>query len=176
MDYPAIFSAGLGYSTGDFDLALDYRMVDYENTDGFSETGWTQTASVKGFGWKNMDVVSAGIQFKGIDRLPVRVGYTYSSVPIENEVAFFNIPATAIIKNAYQIGFGYEISENFTLDAVYHHGASNEETAGPLYHPAMAQNYPPYGAIPGSEVSYEMTTDLIMIGLSYKFQRRSNEN
>ncbi|MFZ0488796.1 MAG: outer membrane protein transport protein, partial [Salegentibacter sp.] len=76
MDYPAIFSAGLGYSAGDLDLALDYRMVDYENTDGFSETGWTQTGSVRGFGWENMDVISAGIQYKGISRLPVRVGYT----------------------------------------------------------------------------------------------------
>ncbi len=43
MDYPAILSFGLGYSKGDFDLALDYRMVDYENTDGFSKTGWTPT-------------------------------------------------------------------------------------------------------------------------------------
>ena len=175
MDYPAIFSVGLGYSAGDFDLALDYRMVDYENTDGFSETGWTQTASVKGFGWDNMDVISAGMQYKGIDKLPIRLGYTYSTVPIGNEVAFFNIPATAIIKNAFQIGFGYEVSESFTLDAVYHHGASSEETAGPLYHPSMAQNYPPYGAIPGSEVSYEMTTDLIMVGFSYKFNKSIQE-
>lgn len=176
MDYPAIFSVGLGYSAGLFDLALDYRFVDYENTDGFSETGWTSTASVKGFGWDNMDVISAGLQFKGIEKLPVRLGYTYSSIPIGNEVAFFNIPATAIIKNAFQIGFGYEFTENFTLDAVYHHGASSEETAGPLYNPMMAQSNPPYGAIPGSEVSYEMTTDLIMIGVSYKFSKPSAEN
>lgn len=175
MNYPAIFSVGLGYTGGDFDLALDYRMVDYENTDGFSETGWTQTASVKGFGWDNMDVISAGIQYKGIERLPLRVGYTYSTVPISNEVAFFNIPATAIIENAFQIGFGYEISDNFTLDAVYHHGASSDETAGPMYHPAMVQYNPPYGAIPGSEVSYEMTTDLIMVGISYKFKKTSEE-
>ncbi len=35
MDYPAILSLGLGYSKGTIDLALDYRLVDYENTDGF---------------------------------------------------------------------------------------------------------------------------------------------
>lgn len=39
MDYPAILSFGLGYSLGTIDLALDYRMVDYENTDGFSSVG-----------------------------------------------------------------------------------------------------------------------------------------
>tara|TARA_R110001583_G_scaffold83882_1_gene221108 strand:+ start:1096 stop:2223 length:1128 start_codon:yes stop_codon:yes gene_type:complete len=105
MDYPAIYSLGLGYSLGNVDLALDYRMVDYENTDGFSTTGWTETASVAGFGWENISIISAGIQYKGIDRFPIRLGYTYSSNPINDEVTFFNIPATAVIKNAYQVGF-----------------------------------------------------------------------
>ncbi|MEZ4808711.1 MAG: outer membrane protein transport protein, partial [Allomuricauda sp.] len=70
MDYPAILSFGLGYSLGNIDLAVDYRLVDYENTDGFSTVGWTQTASVAGFGWENINIVSAGIQYKGIDKLP----------------------------------------------------------------------------------------------------------
>ena len=100
MDYPAILSFGLGYSKGNFDFALDYRSVDYENTDGFSKTGWTQTASVAGFGWKNINIISAGLQYKGIEKFPLRLGYTYSSNPIESDVAFFNIPATAIIANA----------------------------------------------------------------------------
>jgi len=101
MDYPAILSLGFGYSTSDIDLAVDFRRVDYENTEGFAETGWTQTASVKGFGWKNISILSAGLQYKGIDKLPLRFGYTYSSNPIPEEVTFFNIPATAVIKNAY---------------------------------------------------------------------------
>lgn len=174
MDYPAILSLGLGYTKGDFDLALDYRMVDYENTDGFSETGWTQTASVKGFGWENMDVISAGIQYKGLDRLPVRAGYTYSTVPIDNKVAFFNIPATAIIKHAFQVGLTFEATANLNLDMVYHHGLSDEATAGPLLNPMFAQAYPPYGAIPGSEVSYDMTTDMVMIGVNYTFKRNKS--
>ncbi|MDO9136854.1 MAG: outer membrane protein transport protein, partial [Lutibacter sp.] len=58
MDYPAILSFGLGYSTGDVDLAVDYRYVDYENTNCFAEKGWNQTGSVKGFGWKNINILS----------------------------------------------------------------------------------------------------------------------
>ncbi|MRX66274.1 OmpP1/FadL family transporter [Maribacter luteus] len=171
MDYPAIYSLGLGYSLGNVDLALDYRMVDYENTDGFSTTGWTETASVAGFGWENISIISAGIQYKGIDRFPIRLGYTYSSNPINDEVTFFNIPATAVIKNAYQVGFSYEINDNFSLDAVYHHGASGDATSGPLLNPMFVQAYPPYGAIPGSEVSYDMTTDMIMFGVAYTFKK-----
>ncbi|MBD0776917.1 outer membrane protein transport protein [Maribacter sp. ANRC-HE7] len=171
MDYPAIYSLGLGYSLGTIDLALDYRLVDYENTDGFAETGWTPTASVAGFGWENISIISAGIQYKGIEKLPLRLGYTYSSNPINDEVAFFNIPATAVIKNAFQVGFSYEISDNLALDAVYHHGASGDATSGPLLNPMFIQAYPPYGAIPGSEVSYDMTTDMIMLGIAYTFKK-----
>ncbi|MBE9490704.1 MAG: outer membrane protein transport protein [Bacteroidetes bacterium] len=172
MDYPAILSFGLGYSKGNFDLALDYRMVDYENTDGFSETGWTPTASVKGFGWENISIVSAGIQYKGVDKLPLRLGYTYSSNPINDEITFFNIPATAIIKNAFQFGFSYEINDNFTLDGVYHYGTSGGKTTGQLLNPMFIGAYPPYGAIPGSEISYDMTTSMVMFGFSYKFNKK----
>ena len=172
MDYPAILSFGLGYSKSDFDFALDYRMVDYENTDGFSETGWTPTASVAGFGWDNISILSAGIQYKGLNKFPLRLGYTYSSNPISSDVAMFNIPATAVIKNAYQLGFSYLAGKNIVLDAVYHHGTSSGKTSGQLLNPMFVSSTNPYGAIPGSNVSYDMTTDLIMVGISYTFSKK----
>jgi long-chain fatty acid transport protein len=174
MDYPAILSFGLGYSKSDFDIALDYRMVDYKNTNGFSETGWTLTNSVKGFGWDNVSILSAGIQYKGISKLPLRLGYTYSSNPIGSDVAFFNIPATAIIKNAFQFGFSYAASNNISLDAVYHHGSSDGKTSGQMLNPdpLMRSSSNPYGAVPGTTIGYEMTTDLVMFGISYKFDKK----
>jgi long-chain fatty acid transport protein len=168
MNYPAIFSVGAGYSKSKFDFALDYRLVDYKNTDGFAEKGWTETASVQGFGWENISIVSAGIQYKGIEKLPLRVGYTYSSNPITSDLAFFSVPATAIIENAFQFGLGYEISKKVTIDAVYHHGASGGSTSGPLLSPMMVSPSNPLGSIPNSEVSYKMTTDMFMLGLNFK--------
>jgi len=108
------------------------------------------------------------LQYKGINKFPIRVGYTYSSNPIDSDVAFFNIPATAIIKNAFQVGFSYEFSDKFTMDALYHYGSSGGSTSGPLLNPQFAQAYPPYGAIPGSKVSYDMTTSMIGLGASIK--------
>lgn len=175
MDYPAILSFGLGYSKSDFDVALDYRMVDYENTDGFSETGWTPTASVAGFGWDNISILSAGIQYKGVNKFPLRLGYTYSSNPISSDVAMFNIPATAVIKNAYQLGFSYLATDAISLDAVYHHGTSSGKTSGQLLNPMFASSSNPYGAIPGSNVSYDMTTDLFMIGIAYKLGQKQTK-
>jgi len=169
INYPAIFSLGLGYSLGNVDLALDYRLVDYENAEGFREKGWTNTFSVAGFGWENINIISAGIQYKGVNKLPLRLGYTYSSNPINSDLAFFSVPATAVIKNAFQFGLSYEASQKLSLDAVFHYGFSGDATSGPLLNPQFIPNFPPYGAIPGSEVSYDMTTSMVMVGVSYKF-------
>ncbi|MDR3694619.1 outer membrane protein transport protein [Mucilaginibacter sp.] len=167
MNYPAILSAGIGYSIDKVDLALDYRFVNYTNTAGFEQKGWTSTAAVAGFGWKDMSVVSAGIQYKGIDKFPLRFGYTYSSNPINPALAFFSTPATAVIKNAFQFGFGHPFSKLLTFNAVYHHGSSDGSTSGPMLSPMAITASNPNGAVPGSNVSYKMSTDLVMIGLDF---------
>lgn len=169
MNYPAIASAGLGYSSKLFDLALDYRYVDYKNTKGFEAKGWNMNGSVAGFGWESISVVSAGIQYKALKSMPFRFGYTYSTNPISSELAMFSLPATAVIKHAFQLGFGYEIGKHFTLNGVYHHGSSGGSTSGPLLNPMMITPSNPYGAIPGSNVSYKMSTNMLMFGVNYGF-------
>ncbi len=177
MDYPAIVSLGLGYSIGQIDIALDFRRVMYEDTEGFEASGWEigdngfPTGAVRGFGWKNMSILSLGLQYKGINKLPIRLGYTYSSNPIDEELAFFSTPATAIIKNAYQFGMSYELSDKWTIDAVYHYGTSGDATQGQLLDPSQITPDNPLGKIPGTTVSYEMTTSMIMAGFSYTFMK-----
>jgi long-chain fatty acid transport protein len=139
-------------------------------TDGFKETGWTQTGAVAGFGWKDMNILSVGLQLKLIKKLPLRLGYTYSSNPINSEVAMYSVEAPAVIENAFQFGLGYIINDRFTLNATFHHGTSSGKTSGPLLNPGMVSSTNPYGAIPGSEVSYDMTTNMVMFGLSYTFK------
>lgn len=177
MDYPAIMSLGLGYSEGDIDFALDFRRVMYEDTEGFEASGWQfasngfPTGAVNGFGWENISIISVGLQYKGINKLPLRVGYTYSSNPINEDLAFFSIPATAIIKNAYQFGLSYNVNTNWNIDAVYHYGASDGKTSGPMLNPQFISPSNPNGAVPGTSVSYDMTTSMIMVGLSYTFNK-----
>lgn len=169
MDYPGIFSVGTGYSTESFDFALDVRQVFYSSTEGFEDKGWTETASVKGFGWKDITVMSFGLQFRGMERLPVRAGYTYSTNPIREELAFFSTPATAILKHAFQLGLGYEFSDRATLNGLFHYGTSAGSTEGLLLSPMAVGASNPYGALPGTSVSYKMTTAMVMIGLNYSF-------
>lgn len=169
MNFPAIYSVGTGYSNKMIDFALDYRFVDYANTEGFEAKGWNTNGSVKGFGWQSISVISAGLQYKGFEKVPLRIGYTYSGNPIRPELTMFSVPASAIIKNAFEFGMGYKFTPNLTVNANYHYGTSSGETKGSLLNPMMASASNPYGAIPGSSVSYEMTTSMVQLGLDYKF-------
>jgi long-chain fatty acid transport protein len=178
MNYPAVYSIGLGYSKTKFDLALDYRYIDYENADGFEKSGWEigdngfPTGAVNGFGWNSISVISAGIQYKGIEKLPLRFGYTYSSNPIDEELTFFSMPATAVIAHAFQFGFSYPINDNFMLDALYHHGASDGKTEGSMLSPMAITPTNPLGKVPDTKIGYDMTTDLVMIGITYTFAKQ----
>jgi long-chain fatty acid transport protein len=168
MNFPAVYSLGVGYSNSKLDFAFDFRQVEYSKTEGFEEYGWSTTGAVKGFGWKDMQVLSLGAQYKGIKKLPIRVGYTYNTNPIKPELAFFSASATAVIQNACQFGFGYEFSEKLTLNAVYHNATSDGSTEGPIYNPMLAGQTNPLGTVPNSKVSYKMDTSMLMLGISYK--------
>ncbi len=193
MNYPAILSVGLGLSGKKVDFALDFRYVDYENTDGFKESGWKiatsgafagfPTGAVNGFGWKNMTIVSAGLQYKITEKFPIRFGYTYNSSPIKSELTFFSIPATAVINDAAQIGLGYTVNDKFELNVLYHHGFRGKGSKGTLLSPrpdidANGDGNPdgpwnattnPLGIVPGSSVSYKMETSMVQLTVNYTF-------
>ena len=63
------------------------------------------------------------------------------------------------------------MNDSWKLDAVYHYGDSNGSTEGQMLSPQMVSPNNPLGAIPGSKVSYQMTTSMIQLGLSYTFNK-----
>jgi len=174
MNYPEIWSVGLGLSGEKIDFALDFRYVDYKNTEGFGDKGWKMTGgfptgAVNGFGWKNMMILSAGLQYKLTDNFPIRFGYTHSTNAIEDEFAFFSASAPAVINDAAQIGLGYKINDKFEINALYHHGFRGNGVSGNLLSPAAITPTNPLGAMPGTSVSYTMETSLIQFTLDYTF-------
>ncbi len=174
LDYPSIISAGVGYSHKLFDLAVDYRFINYENTDGFEQSGWViaengfPTGAVAGFGWKNVNVVAAGVQLKLIQKVPIRLGYTFSSSPIDEDNVFFSAPAPAVIAHAIQFGFAYKISDNFDISLAYHHGMT-AEVSGQMLSPSLITASDPLGKVPGSEITSKMHTDVGLLGIAYRF-------
>jgi long-chain fatty acid transport protein len=174
MDYPAILTAGAAFTNKKFDLAVDYRFINYEKTEGFEKTGWAigengySTGAVQGFGWKNVSVVAVGLQLKMLEKLPIRLGYTYSSNPITEDNVFFSSAAPAIIKNAVQAGLSYKVTDKLGLHLTYHRGFG-EDVTGQLMNPMLITAENPLGKVPGTEITSSMHTDVVLFGVSYGF-------
>ena len=90
-------------------------------------------------------------------------------------MAFFSIPATAVIENAAQIGFSYIINDKIDVSAVYHYGFRGDGASGELLNPMMISPDNPLGAVPGTSVSYDMTTSMIQFGINYSFGKNTVE-
>lgn len=115
-----------------------------------------------------MTIFSAGLQYKILENLPVRIGYTSNTNPIKDELAFYSVSAPAVVTQAAQIGLGYTIGK-LDINAVYHKGFRGDGNKGTLLNPQMYNpNTNPTGVMSGSTISYDMETSMIQVTLSYK--------
>ena len=163
MDVPAIYGAGLAWSPSDrLDLGLDAKYVTYSSTEGFEAKGYNADGSVKGFGWDDIMVLAAGLQFQATDRFTLRGGYNYSGNPIPDEQSMFNIPAPAIVQHHITGGFGFAITDGVELNVAAYKALENS-IEGAMYRPA---------AVPGTSVKSVMSETSMLIG--FKFSPKKN--
>ncbi len=161
MDYPAILSLGIAYTGFErLAIAFDARYIDYNNTDGFRQTGFDQTGAITGFGWNSIATFSLGMQYLVTDRLRARMGYTFNENPIDDSVTFFNIQAPAIVQNHLSCGLSYDLPHNWTFAMAYTYGFENQITG---------QWYGPAGPIPGTSVTSELSTHFGSCGVYVKY-------
>jgi long-chain fatty acid transport protein len=161
MNAPAIIAGGISYQATDrLFVASDVKYYLYSSTEGFEESGFTQTGAVAGFGWDDIMVVALGSELRATDRLSLRAGYNYSDNPIPEENSFFNVAAPAVIQHHLTMGFGFELGEGVEVSAAYYRAFENE-VSGPMQHPMMP------GGIPGSDVTSSMFEDSVVIQFSF---------
>lgn len=161
MDCPQMITVGAGYTGTDrLVLAVDYRYVDYAHTRGFKESGFTQTGAVAGFGWKSISVLAAGIQYAVTDKLPVRIGYAYNTNPVRDMDSFYNVAAPAIVQHHLGAGFSYQLSRLITGNLGFQYGFKNK-VKGTWMSPMS-----PITTVPGTEVQNELSTSILLVGIS----------
>jgi len=162
MDYPGLLTLGVGY-TGfqNWDFAADVRYIDYDNTDGFRDTGFNPDGSVKSFGWESIWAFMLGAQYHLTDTVTVRGGYTFNENPVPDKIAFYNLQAPAIMQNHLSAGFSWETPHDWTFAMAYTYGFENsvsspwQSTAG--------------GPIPGTSITSTNSTHLLSAAAYVKF-------
>lgn len=159
MDVPAVYAAGIALTPNDrLSLALDGKYITYASTNGFKEKGFNPDGSVKGFGWDNIAVLAAGVQFKANDVVTLRGGYNYSQNPIPDEQSMFNVPAPAIIEHHASFGLGFQVTKEIQLNVGYYRAFENSIT-GAIVRPT--------GPLPGTSVTNSMYEDSVLLGFTF---------
>lgn len=158
---PMIVSAGIGYSgIPRVKIAVDGRYLDFANTTGFDQVGFTSANAGKGPGWKSIWALASGIQYQLTEKCLIRGGYSYNQSPIQSRYTSFAIASPSVIEQFISFGMSYRFNHRFTLAAAYNHGFSGSKQ-GPLQSPV--------GPIPGSNIKLRTSINTVVFSLIFKY-------
>lgn len=161
IDAPTIVSLGTAYTGIDRTLiAMDARYFGYGSTAGYEASGFLPTGAVAGLGWKDVFALSAGTQYQVTDATSVRAGYSFSTNPINDDQAFFNVGSPLIIQHGAYFGASHNITSCFKVSIAYAHFFENS-VSGPIYGAT--------GPVNGTNITSHASADSIIVGASVSF-------
>jgi long-chain fatty acid transport protein len=146
LSTPAEMGVGFSYSMNEHTIAMDYKVIKWEDALGY-----------KDFGWENQKVVAVGYQYK-TDGWSVRMGYSKADSAVQDNTGkvltldnMFNqgagFPAgTAALTNTfnalgfpgnvekhYAIGGTYDISKTISIDVAYMYAPESTSSFNPNF-------------------------------------------
>ena len=161
FDFPMIASVGASYTGFDnLVLAADARLINYKDTAGFDQVGFSPDGSVRGIGWNNCYAFSMGAQYQATECLSVRLGYSYNTNPEPDRAAEFNIAAPTIVEHTVYVGGSWQMSRSLLVSATYIHAFENS---------IEGQFQTPLGAIPNSSIKNTVSADAIALGFTVRY-------
>ena len=174
--------AGLFADGGDFDIPSNYQLgvsadlsptltvsVDYKHIK-YSDAGSVSNPSSimlpfgsdngPGFGWDNVDVIKAGVEWDMSDQLTWRAGYAHNSQPIDDSDVTLNLLAPGVVTDHFTAGgeFGLNDAHSFEFGVMY---APPKTISG--------IEVTPQGPNPGHAIEIEMKQFEVTLGWKMKF-------
>ncbi len=171
FDIPGTITVGTSYDILPMlTLLLDYKHIFYSGVPAISNSPNFNgilfgAAGGPGFGWRDVDVVSFGAEWRATQDLILRAGYSHNTNPISSADVTMNILAPGVITDHVSAGASYKVLPNASLEfaAVY---APRQDVGGP--------EVTPFGATPGSNINIWMSQFEITAGLTYYFDTPTN--
>ncbi len=142
-------------------MDCDLRYIDYQNTTGFSGSGFDSQGTLQGVGWNSIFALALGAQYLLTDAMSCRMGYSYNGNPIPGSQALANVPSGAVAQHAVYLGGSYRVADSWLLSLAYVHVFGNS-IEGPLVTPE--------GPVPGTQVKDAVLgVDSLVIGLTVQY-------
>ncbi len=164
FDVPATIGAGLSYKVlPTLAVMVDWKDIFYSSVKSIANQMSAQyllgSTNGPGFGWRDVNVVSLGVEWKYTDALTLRAGYAYNTQPITSNNVTFNILAPAVVQNHISGGFTYNVNRNSGVDfaIVY---APRTSVSGPELTPSGPT---------GRDITLSMSQLEVTLGYTYHF-------
>ncbi len=124
FDVPSNWTVGIGIKPSDrLDLAFDVQQMRYSDVRSVGSAMLPNlvqaalgTAGGAGFGWKDMTVVKAGLQYRAGGGWTWRGGYSFGQQPIPSSEVLFNILAPGVIEQHATFGFSKDVGRGRAFD------------------------------------------------------------
>ena len=137
FDIPENYNLGLAFQAmPNLTLALDYQRINYSGVNAIANASTNQVllgnSDGPGFGWKDVDVLKLGAEYKLDDKMTLRAGYNHTNNPIQSRDAMFNILAPGVVQDHLTLGMSYAVNKTSDLTVSYMHAFKHSVT-GPDY-------------------------------------------
>lgn len=160
INSPAIATAGFAFTPSDrLKIALDGKLISYEDTEGFGGSGTDASGNAIGLGWEDIFVYAVGVQYDATRRLTLRAGYNVAENPIPEQANFFNVTSPAIFEDHVTLGLGYQLNEALQVNLTAYRAFENR-SSGPFVSP--------FGPVAGTQVTNEMAMDSGVVSFAFK--------
>jgi len=122
FDVPATWTAGIAYEFIPQKLvfAFDVKQIYYSKVKSIANTMMgaagpnfplgTETGA--GFGWQDMTIIKAGLEYKANEDWTLRTGYSHGTNPVQASEVMFNILAPGVIDDHITLGFSKKMGKN----------------------------------------------------------------
>jgi long-chain fatty acid transport protein len=133
FDIPENYVVGFSYQpVGGWTLAVDYQRINYSDVPSIGNSGSPALTGVPfgsaagaGFGWKNINVIKLGAEWKYSGDLTLRAGFNVSDNPIPSSEVGFNRLAPGVVTKHYTLGGTYNVSPTTEFTVAYMRAPEN---------------------------------------------------
>jgi long-chain fatty acid transport protein len=138
FDIPENYTVGASFqATPNVTIAADYERIVYSGVPSVANPSTNSaalgTASGRGFGWSDINVVKLGVQWKASPNLVMRAGVNIGDNPIASRDVTFNILAPGVTTTHYTLGGTYAMSDKSEVTFSYMVAPSNSVSGASLY-------------------------------------------
>jgi len=132
FNIPSSITAGFAVTpVPEFTFAFDFQRIFYSQVKSVSnEMDFANKLGEdngSGFGWDDMNIFKAGVQYEASDAWSARAGYSYGKQPIGDDDVYFNILAPAVVEQHITLGGSMKVFADKELSIALMHAFSNSQ-------------------------------------------------